>query len=167
MYMMTSLVALPGARYRSNEALLTTVGQIETRFSAIPGVRAVGATSLLPLITQGHYLAAATLYVFGAIGFSGNTMFTDALLTDVAEPKNYDRVSAFGYGLGYLGGGGMFAFCTWVLASPETFGLADKVAAAKFCFVLTAGWWLVFTIPCLLWIHETPGTPNAGEGSGD
>jgi putative ABC transport system permease protein len=49
---LTSLVALPGARYRSNEALLTTVGQIETRFSAIPGVRAVGATSLLPLTGQ-------------------------------------------------------------------------------------------------------------------
>ena len=63
-------------------------------------------TALLPLIAQGHYLMAASLYVFAAIGFSGNTMFSDALLTDVAEPKNYDRVSAFGYGLGYLGGGG-------------------------------------------------------------
>jgi MFS transporter, UMF1 family len=123
------------------------------------------ATSLLPLIAQGHYLIAASLYVFASIGFSGNTMFSDALLTDVAEPRNYDRVSAFGYGLGYLGGGGMFAFCTWVLASPETFGLAGKVAAAKFTFLLTAGWWIVFTIPCVLWIHETPGAPNVGQGS--
>jgi MFS transporter, UMF1 family len=123
------------------------------------------AISLLPLIAQGHYLAAAALYVFGAIGFSGNTMFSDALLTDVAEPKNYDRISAFGYGLGYLGGGAMFAFCTWMLASPATFGFASGVAAAKVCFLLTAGWWLVFTIPCMLWVHETPGKPNVGGGS--
>src|SRR6185503_9296913 len=94
-----------------------------------------------------------------------NNMFSDALLTDVAESKNYDRVSAFGYALGYLGGGGMFAFCTWMLASPATFGLADKVAAAKVAFLLTAGWWLLFTIPCLLWVRETPGAPAVGSGS--
>ena len=122
-------------------------------------------TSLLPLVAQGHYIAAASLYVFGAIGFSGCTMFTDALITDVAEPRHYDRVSAFGYSLGYLGGGAMFAFCTWMLAAPATFGLADNVAAAKVCFLLTGAWWLVFTVPCLLWVHETPGKPNAGQGS--
>jgi MFS transporter, UMF1 family len=105
------------------------------------------------------------LYAIAAVGFSGNVMFTDALLTDVAEPRNYDRVSAFGYALGYLGGGGMFAFCTWMLASPETFGLADKVAAAKISFMLTAAWWLVFTVPCALWIKETPGRPSVGDGS--
>jgi predicted permease len=49
---LTSVVALPGARYRNNEMLVATVDQIETRFSAIPGVRAVGATSLLPLSGQ-------------------------------------------------------------------------------------------------------------------
>jgi MFS transporter, UMF1 family len=31
--------------------------------------------------------------------------------------------------------------------------------------LLTAGWWLLFTIPCMIWIHETPGLPNVGEGS--
>jgi UMF1 family MFS transporter len=122
-------------------------------------------TSLLPLVAQGQYFFAATLYVFASIGYYGNAMFTDALLTDVARPKDYDRVSAFGFALGYLGGGGMFAFCTWMLAAPETFGLSGKLAAAKVSFLLTGGWWLLFTIPCLLWIHETPGKPNVGEGT--
>ena len=123
------------------------------------------ATSLLPLLAQGHYILAATLYAIAAIGFSGNNMFSDALLTDVAEPQSYDRVSAFGYALGYLGGGGMFAFCTWMMAAPATFGLPNIVAAAKASFVLTAGWWLLFTIPCMLWVHETPARPAVGQGS--
>lgn len=122
-------------------------------------------TSLLPLITQGHYVMAGVIYAVAAVGYSGNAMFTDALLTDVAEPKNYDRVSAFGYALGYLGGGAMFTFCVWMLKSPETFGLSGLQAAANASFVLTAGWWLLFTIPCLLWVRETPGRVAVGAGS--
>jgi putative ABC transport system permease protein len=49
---LTSVVALPISRYRNNETLVTAVEQIEGRFAAIPGVRAVGATSLLPLSGQ-------------------------------------------------------------------------------------------------------------------
>ena len=123
------------------------------------------ATSLLPLIMKGQYVIAASLYTIAAVGYYGNALFADALLTDVAEPRHYDRVSAFGYALGYLGGGAMFAFCVWMLSAPATFGLADNVAAAKLCFLLTAGWWLLFTLPCLLWVRETPAKPAAGGGS--
>jgi putative ABC transport system permease protein len=46
---LTTFVSLPGARYRGNERILTTFGQIEERFASIAGVRAVGAISMLPL----------------------------------------------------------------------------------------------------------------------
>ena len=49
---LTSVVALPGTRYRSDDAIVAAVGQLEARFSSIPGVRAVGATSHLPLSGQ-------------------------------------------------------------------------------------------------------------------
>ncbi len=123
------------------------------------------ATAAIPLLAKGDYVLAATLYAIGAFGFSGNNMFSDALLTDVAEPKNYDRVSALGYALGYIGSGCLFVFCAAMISSPEKFGLADAIAATNTSFLLTAAWWLLFTIPCLLWVHETPGTPASG-GSG-
>jgi MFS transporter, UMF1 family len=123
------------------------------------------ATALLPLVAQGNYVAAGTLYAIGAFSFSGNSMFSDALLTDVAEPSNYDRVSALGYALGYVGSGGLFVFCALLVASPEKFGLSGVIAGMQLSFVLTAIWWLVFTIPALLWVHETPGRPAVGEGT--
>jgi putative ABC transport system permease protein len=46
---LTAFVTLPAARYRGNERVLGTFQQIEERFAAIPGVRAVGATNMLPL----------------------------------------------------------------------------------------------------------------------
>ena len=46
---LTGSVTLPGARYRSDESILTAFGQIEETLRSLPGVRAVGATNLLPL----------------------------------------------------------------------------------------------------------------------
>ena len=46
---LTSLITLPGARYRGADKLLTTFDNIEQRLKAIPGVVAIGGTSALPL----------------------------------------------------------------------------------------------------------------------
>jgi UMF1 family MFS transporter len=92
-------------------------------------------------------------------------MFSDALITDVAEPKTYDRVSALGYALGYIGSGGLFAVLVFAVANPEKFGFAGRVEAVSTGFFITAGWWLLFTVPAILWIRETPGRPAIGGGS--
>lgn len=118
------------------------------------------ATAALPLAAKGQFLPAAILYALAAIGFSGNSMFSDALLTDVAEPTNYDRISALGFALGYVGSGGLFVLCSLAVSSPARFGLPDAVAAMHVSFWVTAGWWLLFTIPALRWIQETRGVPR-------
>jgi putative ABC transport system permease protein len=46
---LTASLSLPAARYRTDESLLTTFNQIEEKLRSVPGVRAVGATSHLPL----------------------------------------------------------------------------------------------------------------------
>jgi UMF1 family MFS transporter len=123
------------------------------------------ATAALPLVAQGQFLLAASLYALAAIGFSGNNMFCDALITEVAEPATYNRVSSLGYALGYIGSGCLFVLCTFMVKEPARFGLADSMAAVKASFWLTAGWWAVFTIPALLWIRETPVPPSPLPGS--
>jgi putative ABC transport system permease protein len=46
---LTALIALPGARYRGEEQLLTAFDSIAERFRSIPGVRSVGSINVLPL----------------------------------------------------------------------------------------------------------------------
>jgi UMF1 family MFS transporter len=123
------------------------------------------ATAALPLAAKGDYVLAATLYAIAALGFSGNNMFSDALLTDVAAPCHYDRISALGYALGYVGSGGLFVLCSLAVKDPAKFGFSGPVAAVSAGFLVTAGWWLLFTVPALLWVRETPATPAAGGGS--
>jgi len=89
-------------------------------------------------------------------------IFNDALLVDVAEPREYDLVSAFGYSLGYAGGGLLLALNAAMVANPGAFGLDDAAGAVRVAFLMVAGWWLLFTVPCLLWVREQkPARPLA------
>ncbi len=127
----------------------------------------LGTLSTLALffLAQGQWLAAVALFALGSIGFNGGVVFGDALLLDVAEPRDYDRVSAFGYALGYLGGGLLFAVNVAMVVKPALFGLPDAAAAVRWSFVTVAGWWLVFTLPVLLFVNESPPREAARGGA--
>jgi MFS transporter, UMF1 family len=103
----------------------------------------------------------------GLLGFSGNNVFYDALLVDVSPPERYERVSSFGYALGYLGGGLLFAVNVAMTAKPQWFGLADAATAVRMAFLGTALWWALFTVPVALWVREAAviGAPGVSWGS--
>ena len=131
-------------------------------FTAL-GVLSTGA---LFWVAQGHWGLALAVYVLGLLGFSGNNVFYDALLVDVSPPERYERVSAFGYALGYLGGGVLFAANVVMTARPQWFGLADAATAVRLAFLGTALWWALFTVPVALWVREAPAGPGARRGWG-
>ena len=122
------------------------------------------ATGCLYLAGHGEWFLALALFVFGTIGFNGGIVFNDSLLLDVAKPADLDRVSAFGYALGYLGGGLLFLVNVLMVSKPAWFGLADAAAAVKMSFVTVAVWWLVFTIPVMRGVHEQQRGPHLGFG---
>ncbi len=115
-----------------------------------------GTTFALFFVGQGQWFTAAVLFALGTVGFNGGVVFCDALLLDVAKPKDYDRVSALGYSLGYLGGGVLFAINVLMVVKPALFGLPDAAAAVRWSFVTVAVWWLVFMLPLLLYVKEQP-----------
>ncbi len=114
-------------------------------------------TILLAPIGAGGWLPALACFVLASVGFFAANSLYDAMLIDVAEPAAFDRVSALGYGLGYLGGALLFTVSVVLIASPATFGLADQTAAIQLSFLLVGIWWAVFSIPLLLWVREKRG----------
>lgn len=116
------------------------------------GVLSSGA---LFVVAQGEWGMALAIYLLGVLGFSGSNVFYDAILVDVAAPEKYERVSALGYALGYLGGGILFAFCVLMTLSPTAFGFADSAQAVRASFLSVAIWWSLFAIPVVLWVPET------------
>ncbi|OUS28753.1 MFS transporter [Thalassotalea sp. 42_200_T64] len=111
-------------------------------------------TGALYWVEQGQWLLASLLYIAGVIGFSGGNLFYDALLSVVSPLRSIDRVSALGFGLGYLGGGLLFAVNVWMTLQPEFFGLNDASEAVRVAFLCTALWWLLFSLPLLLFVDE-------------
>src|SRR5262249_43227928 len=105
---------------------------------------------------------AAALFVLGTLGFNGGVVFNDSLLLDVANPDQYDRVSAFGYALGYLGGGLLFLLNVLMVQHPAWFGLADAGQAVRASFVTVAIWWLLFTFPLMRRVLEQQREPRLG-----
>lgn len=113
-------------------------------------------TALLAAAPANAWIAATALFALASIGFSGSMVFTDALLVDVAAPREYERVSALGFGLGYLGGGLLFALNVTMVLKPALFGLDGKTAAVQWSFVTVGVWWALFTLPLMRYVRERP-----------
>jgi UMF1 family MFS transporter len=119
-------------------------------------------TGSLYFVASGDWRAAVLLFGMASIGFSGAGVFYDSLLVDVAPPEHADLVSSYGFAVGYLGGGMLFALNVWMTLAPATFGLADVAAAVKISFVTVALWWLVFSLPIMLFVREQRVAPKLG-----
>jgi len=93
-------------------------------------------------VAKGDWLTACILYILASLGFWGGNQFYDSLLTDVLRrEREYDLVSGYGYALGYLGGGLLFALNVAMVLKPDLFGLADKAAAIRWSFLSVGIWW--------------------------
>ncbi|MDL2232949.1 MFS transporter [Ruminococcaceae bacterium OttesenSCG-928-L11] len=86
-------------------------------------------------------------YILSYIGFGIANLFYDSLLTDVATADRMDRVSSFGYSLGYLGGSTIpFILSILLIQFGSHIGIGG-VAAVKISVVMTSVWWGAFSIP--------------------
>jgi len=124
----------------------------------------VVTTAGLYLVGPGMWLAAAMLYGLASVAFAASNALYDSLLVDVTTPDRFDRVSAYGYGLGYLGGALLFTLNVAMVLRPASFGLVSAEQALLLAFPLVALWWLVFSLPLALWVHDNPvleGGPGA------
>lgn len=115
------------------------------------GVVMCGALWLVP---QGAWWWASVFFVLASVGFSGAFVFYDSLLVAVSPRHRFDEVSAFGFSLGYIGGGLLFAVNVAMTRWPEAFGLSGQADAVRLSFVIVAAWWLVFSIPLFRVVPE-------------
>ena len=118
-------------------------------------------------VAEGDWATASLVYVLASAGFSGAIVFYDALIVSVSSPDKYDEVSAFGFSLGYVGGGLLFALNVAMTLWPEAFGLSGAAEAVRLSFVTVAVWWLIFSIPLFRLAPEPPplgaaAMPGAG-----
>ena len=84
-------------------------------------------------------------FIFSRIGFSGSCLFYDSFLTDVTTPERMDRVSSWGYAMGYIGG----STIPFIISIAVMLLLNQSVLSYKIAILIVVVWWAVFSIPFL------------------
>lgn len=121
------------------------------------------SSAALYSVGRGDWELASLLYILGMVGFSAGNNFYDSLLPHIARPDEINRISSYGYALGYLGGGLLLAVNLSMILAPGYWGLGDAEAGVRWSFVTVAVWWAVFSIPLLRFVPEPPIRPIPGE----
>ena len=93
-------------------------------------------------------------YAISHIGFAGSCLVYDSFLSEVTTPDRMDKISGYGYALGYIGGSTIpFLISIALIMFSETIGITETMAI-RISVALAAVWWGVFTIPFLRDVHQ-------------
>ncbi|MGI6214842.1 MAG: MFS transporter [Christensenellales bacterium] len=106
----------------------------------------LGVVSTLSLSFTNDWRIMLVIYAISRIGFNGSNLFYDSFLTDVTTNERMDKVSSWGYAMGYIGGS-TIPFIASIIVLIKL-GYSNPVAQ-KFSIIITSVWWLVFSIPFL------------------
>ena len=87
-------------------------------------------------------------YVISRVGFSGANVFYDSFLTDVTTDERMDKVSSWGYAMGYIGGSTIPFLLS--IAMLLIFGYSS-VFAQKFAIIITSVGLNYSNISILFW----------------
>jgi len=105
----------------------------------------IAGTFSLYLIGPGQIFWGIFLFVLANIGFEAGLVFYDSFLPEITEPKNYGRVSGYGYAMGYVG-------------SLATLGIVYPFIQAEMIretFPVAALFFLVFSLPLFFYLKDS------------
>ncbi len=103
------------------------------------------ATIMLIGLDDGRHWFGAMAYIIANLSFGAAMVFYNAFLPDIATRDQHDRVSSFGWGLGYLGGGLLLLLNLIFFTLRESLGLSTS-DAVRICLASAGVWWLGFSM---------------------
>ena len=112
------------------------------------GFMGTGAVACAALGFPTEALPFLVLYVVSSVMLNGSMVFYDGMLVDATTEDRYDKVSSHGYAWGYIGSCIPFIICLAVVLGGPSIGI-DMMIGMKIAFLITAAWWVAFTIPLI------------------
>jgi UMF1 family MFS transporter len=104
-------------------------------------------TGLLFFVRAGSVFTGMVFFILAEIGYRASQLFYDALLTDVSTDETIGSISGKGWAFGMAGG----ILSLVIVLLPIQF-IGDHMI--PFSFILTALFFLVFSVPAFLWLKE-------------
>jgi UMF1 family MFS transporter len=107
----------------------------------------VGALATIGLffVTGDLWWLGGLLYIIANLTFGAALVFYNSYLPDIASEENRDRVSSYGWAMGYLGGGLLLVFNLVFYQFRDALGVPTELAVR--INLASAGlWWLGFSL---------------------
>ncbi len=102
------------------------------------------ATILLFLVTDGLWWLGGLLFIVANLSFGAAIVFYNAYLPDIASEEERDRVSSYGWAMGYLGGGILLALNLAFYLFSDRIGVPGDLAV-RINLASAGVWWLGFS----------------------
>ncbi len=106
----------------------------------------LGAISCMALyfFTKGNYWLGTISFLFSIIGWGGSIVFYNSYLPEIASPEKFDKLSARGFTLGYIGSVLLLLQNLSMILKPEWYGNISSDYASRISFLTVGIWWILF-----------------------
>ncbi|CAH1002120.1 hypothetical protein LEM8419_03037 [Neolewinella maritima] len=105
-------------------------------------------------------------FVIGLIGFAGGLVFYNSFLPVIATEDRFDRLSARGFAMGYIGSVLLLLLNLAMVQAPGWFGLPEEgTLRIRLAFLTVGLWWLVFAYISLSRLPDDVRVRGNGLGS--
>ncbi len=125
----------------------------------LAGTIGTGAVTLAVMGVPSDAMVFLVIYVISSVMLNASLVFYDAFLVDATEEDRYDEVSSQGYAWGYIGSCAPFVVCLVIVLFGENIGIG-QLDGIRISFVITAVWWLAFSVPIWRDVHQTHYKPR-------
>jgi UMF1 family MFS transporter len=115
--------------------------QLLQLFCVIGSVATIG----LFFVTPGLHWMGGLLFLIANVSFGASIVFYNSYLPNIASEDQRDRVSAFGWAMGYLGGGLLLLLNLVLYLFAGSLGL-DEATVARISLASAGFWWLGFSV---------------------
>ena len=102
------------------------------------------ATMLMFLVTPGLHWMGGILFLIANVAFGASIVFYNSYLPNIASEDQRDRVSSFGWAMGYLGGGILLLLNLVMYLFADNLGLSASLVA-RISLASAGVWWLGFS----------------------
>lgn len=115
------------------------------RFLLFFTLLSITSTALLYFVQEGMVFWGILLFILANIGFESGLVFYDSFLPELTTPKNYGRVSGYGFAFGYLG-----SLASLAIALPFI-----QAEMYRETFPIAALFFLIFAIPLFVFLKDS------------
>lgn len=111
------------------------------------------ATMFMYFIADGNFLLGGFLFFIANLSFGSSIVVYNSYLNDLADPKDTDKVSSIGWGIGYIGGGILLLLNLLLYSNSSELNI-DESFAVRISLASSGLWWAFFTIFPLFLLND-------------